>query len=184
MKTILDFEQPDFVIFTGDLLTADLIISNSTRFIDAAFEAVSQKGYKWGTTYGNHENGMATTREQIFETESKYANSYTQHGDEKMAGLTNYFIPVYAHAGGGETPLVILWFFDSRGGFDPTGVKPSTIDETVVEWFRTESQRITDTWGRIPALAFFHIPTYATRNTLNRFKLVIVCYNFNFQIRL
>jgi len=157
MNAILDFEYPDFVVFTGDLMTSDAILFNSTRFIHAAFEAVSTKGYKWGSTYGNHDNGAATTREQVFAAESEYANSYTQHGPTDVVGLTNYFLPIYPQEG--ETPALILWFFDSRGGFDPSGIKPSNVDETVVAWFKVEDQKISDQWGKLPALAFFHIPT-------------------------
>jgi hypothetical protein len=100
------------------------------------------------------------TREAIFSTESKYNLSYTQHSPEGVLGLTNYYLPIYpVEIEENQSPALILWFFDSRGGFDPAGIKPSNVDESVVEWFLQEHHNITETWGQIPALAFFHIPT-------------------------
>jgi len=164
MRDILQFDRPDFVVFTGDLITGDAILYNSTAFIDTLLTPVVEGGYRWASCYGNHDNGIATTREQIFATESKYSNCYTRNdGTDDLAGLTNYYLPIYRSTqqgnGTDEKPALILWFFDSRGGFDPNGFKPSTVDESVVAWFVSENANINRTWGYIPALAFFHIPT-------------------------
>jgi hypothetical protein len=160
MTDILGYEKPDLVVFTGDLITGDVLLVNATGYIDLLLTPVVQGNYKWASTYGNHDNGMAVTREAIFRTESKYENCYTQHGGEGLAGLTNYYLPVYApETESNPNPVLILWFFDSRGGFDPSGPKPSTVDEGVVEWFKETNRNITELWGKIPALAFFHIPT-------------------------
>jgi len=160
MADILEFEHPDFVVFTGDLITGDVLVVNATGYIDLLLTPLVEGNYRWAATYGNHDNGIAVTREAIFKTESKYDLSYTQHGSEDLLGLTNYYLPVYsATAEENSAPALILWFFDSRGGFDPAGVKPSLVDETVVEWFIQENANLTEQWGKIPALAFFHIPT-------------------------
>jgi hypothetical protein len=74
-----------------------------------------------------------------------------------LIGLTNYYLPVYPPIG--DVPELILWFFDSQGGFDPSGIKPSIVDESVVQWFKNESAAVEMKWGRVPALAYFHIPT-------------------------
>jgi hypothetical protein len=50
-------ERPDFVVFTGDFITGDAILSNSTGFIDTLLTPVVAGGYKWASTYGNHDNG-------------------------------------------------------------------------------------------------------------------------------
>jgi hypothetical protein len=161
MTDILEFDTPDFVVFTGDLITGDAILINSTGFIEQLLTPLLSAGYRWASTYGNHDNGVATTREQIYATESKYENCYTTNdGTDLLPGLTNYYLPVYPSVESvGETPVLILWFFDSRGGFDPNGFKPSNVDEAVVNWFITKNAELTAAWGAVPALAFFHIPT-------------------------
>jgi len=160
MTDILNFDKPDFVVFTGDLITGDVLVVNPTGYIDTLLAPVNDGNYKWASTYGNHDNGLGVTREGIFRTESKYNLSYTQHGGEGLAGLTNYYLPVYAVEGEpNPNAVLILWFFDSRGGFDVTGPHPSTVDESVVAWFEEQNRNITQLWGTLPALAFFHIPT-------------------------
>lgn len=98
--------------------------------------------------------------------ESTFSNSYTQtDGTDDLAGLTNYYLLVYSSNATSnvtnevETPVLIMWFFDSRGGFDMYGLKPANVDETVVNWFKVENAKMKKKWGIVPALAFFHIPT-------------------------
>lgn len=62
---------------------------------------------------------------------------------------------------------MILWFFDSRGGFSPgpdsTSV-PDWVDESVATWIDTESAAMNAAWGPATsrgALAFVHIPPHA-----------------------
>jgi hypothetical protein len=104
------------------------------------------------------------TREEILQTEQKYNFSYTQQGEEGLVGTTNYYIPIYPpqSSGGNGTdgaPALILWFFDSRGGRNASGGIPAYVHESVVDWFVKETERLNQTWGPIPSLAFFHYPT-------------------------
>jgi len=165
MSDILSWENPDFVVFTGDLITEEFLVApNGTAYIDMLLQPVVQGNYKWGSTYGNHDSGVLVTREDILATEQQYPNAYTRHGGEGLPGTTNYFVPIYAPQNTSdtteaETPAVILWFFDSRGGRKPGGTFPATVHDNVVQWFRNESEKIKATWGPVPSYAFFHYPT-------------------------
>jgi len=68
-----------------------------------------------------------------------------------------------------SSPALVLWFFDSRGGFDPTGIKPYNVDASVVNWFRETNLKLLEKWGRVPALAYFHIPTWDSFGTKSIF---------------
>lgn len=66
---------------------------------------------------------------------------------------------------------MILWFFDSRGGFHYQQTHPdgsrvgqaNWVDLSVVAWFLKESALLTAKYGKvIPSMAFVHIPTYAS----------------------
>lgn len=96
--------------------------------------------------------------------EQSYGEScYTSLADSSLPGVTNYFIPVYgmenATISGEEKPVMIWWFFDSRGGRTVDGKVPAYVDDKVVEWFRNENSNIRSKWGQLPSLVFVHIPT-------------------------
>lgn len=87
------------------------------------------------------------------------------------AGVSNYYLPVYPY-NGSSTPSLILWFFDSRGGFlyqtkNATGAKvgqPNWVDTSVVNWFKQTNAQLTNQYQKtIPSLAFVHIPTNASQ---------------------
>lgn len=46
MRDILQFENPDFVIFTGDQVTGDIMYPNVTEYIKMLLKPVVEKGYK------------------------------------------------------------------------------------------------------------------------------------------
>lgn len=92
---------------------------------------------------------------------------------DEEAGVSNYYIPVYENECADQscTPELLLWFFDSRGGFryqqkDDTGNRvgqPNWVDGSVVNWFLQTNAEFVSQYNKIiPSLAFVHIPTYAS----------------------
>ncbi|KAG4067429.1 hypothetical protein HA402_009666 [Bradysia odoriphaga] len=164
MRDILEMEQPDFVIFTGDLVTGDKMYPNVSEYIHMLLKPVVEKGYKWASVYGNHDSAPNVSRHEILRAEQSYGQScYTTQADPSLPGVTNYFIPIYgqenATIAGKEKPVMVWWFFDSRGGRTVDGKVPEYVDESVVEWFRNENSNIRSKWGQLPSLVFVHIPT-------------------------
>lgn len=120
--------------------------------------------FRWATVYGNHDSAPNVTRQEILRAEQSYGKScYTSQADVNLPGVTNYFIPVYGIDNGTtadkEKPVMIWWFFDSRGGRTAENRIPEYVDDTVVEWFRNENNNIRSKWGEVPSLVFVHIPT-------------------------
>ena len=54
-----------------------------------------------------------------------------------------------------QRPLWVVYFLDSGGGTYPELVYPDQIS-----WFNQTASHIRESYGPIPALAFFHIPRY------------------------
>ncbi|KAJ5143928.1 uncharacterized protein N7515_002715 [Penicillium bovifimosum] len=176
MSYILDKENPDFVVINGDLVSGEWTHkADSSRFIHEVVSPLVDGGYRWGSTYGNHDSEInLNPKEDMFKAEHEYSNSLTQSrvsGDR--AGITNYYLPVYPHS---ETntessaPALLLWFFDSKGGhyYKPEGEggpsvkRPSWIDKSVVDWFTKTNAKLSKKHGKpIPSLAFYHIPAHA-----------------------
>lgn len=46
MEDILGWETPDFVVFTGDLVTGDLMIRNVSEYIHMILRPVVEKRYR------------------------------------------------------------------------------------------------------------------------------------------
>lgn len=46
MRDTLQLENPDFVVFTGDLVTGEVMFSNATEYIHLLLKPVVEQGYK------------------------------------------------------------------------------------------------------------------------------------------
>ena len=172
MNEVLNAESQQLVVLNGDLITGEnAYLENSTVYIDQIVGPLVERGLTWASTYGNHDSQYNLSRHDILAHERRYQNARTSQmvfGNE--SGVSNYYLPVYPSNGGHE-PCLILWFFDSRGGFyfqqkNASGAdigQPDWVDVSVVDWFKKTNARLNKRHGRaIPSLAFVHIPTNAS----------------------
>jgi DNA repair exonuclease SbcCD nuclease subunit len=57
MSAVLDAETPDFVVYLGDVVTANNIaIQNASLFWDKAISPTRDRGIPWATLFGNHDD--------------------------------------------------------------------------------------------------------------------------------
>ncbi|CAG7986252.1 unnamed protein product [Penicillium olsonii] len=174
MSYILSEEDIDFVVINGDLVSGERTHkADSKKYIADVVSPLVEGGYRWASTYGNHDSEVnLNPKEDMYEAEKKFTNSLTRSaisGDE--AGITNYYLPVFSHGDKNtSTPALLLWFFDSKGGHyyqqegkeGPSVKRPSWIDESVVEWFTETNSKLLKEYGKVvPSLAFYHIPAHA-----------------------
>ena len=146
MRQVLSQEQPDFVILNGDLITGENTFAfNSTNYVDEIVAPLVEGGYRWASTYGNHDSKYNLSREALYAQEKKYANAYTEHGPAGTDGVTNYVLPVFPSntTGSSQKPVALLWFFDSRGGSEYQSL-PANVDNIdnyvsngTVSWYRS-----------------------------------------------
>jgi hypothetical protein len=161
------------VVLNGDLITGDnTYLENSTDYLDMIVAPLVERNLTWASTYGNHDSDFNLSRENLLGRERLYLNSRTtQMVFHPLAGVTNYYLPVYP-SNGSDIPSLILWFFDSRGGFyyqqqTDSGERigqPDWVDQSVVDWFKKTSSSLARQHNRvIPSIGFVHIPTNASR---------------------
>lgn len=178
MEGILDAEPgTSLVVLNGDLITGEnAFLENSTHYVDQIVGPMVRRGLTWASAYGNHDNDYNISSLGIFAREKKWPNARTQQVvPDPDTGVTNYYLPIYAADCDSKdkcSPELLLWFFDSRGGFhfqrkDPgTGKRvgrPNWVDTRVVDWFTQTNSNLVSAAGRvIPSLAFAHIPTNAS----------------------
>ncbi|KAG6002261.1 hypothetical protein E4U54_000919 [Claviceps lovelessii] len=187
MNRVLDAESPNLVVLNGDLITGEnTFLENSTAYIDQIVEPLVQRRLSWASTYGNHDHNFNMSARGILAREQRFPGCKTRSMvPGRNAGVSNYYLAVYP-AGctatttttttkrkhGCSAPDLLLWFFDSRGGFyfrernNATGApigQPDWVDVSVVQWFQTTNARLRSRHGKvIPSLAFVHIPTNAS----------------------
>ncbi|KAK0771739.1 hypothetical protein LTR87_017468, partial [Friedmanniomyces endolithicus] len=177
MNQVLDAETQQLVVLNGDLITGEnAYLENATVKIDQIVAPLLARGLTWASTYGNHDSQYNLSRHAILAREHRWPrHARTQqmvHGPD--AGVSNYYLPVYPSTGNTDEPCLLLWFFDSRGGFHfqqrnaSSGAhigQPDWVDQSVVDWFEATNARLTAQYNRssIPSLAFVHIPTNASQ---------------------
>ncbi|KAI5920664.1 Metallo-dependent phosphatase-like protein [Camillea tinctor] len=162
VKKVLERESSQLVVLNGDLISGyGTRADNATLYLDQMVAPIVELGLPWATTYGNHDNQAYSRSTELLKREQNYEKSCTKNmlPDNPQAGVSNYFLKVYAASANQDIPEVILWFFDSRGGDEPH----DWVDDSVVDWFKETNANITQQYKKtIPSLAFFHIPITAT----------------------
>lgn len=57
MSTVLDNEGPDFVVYLGDIITANnIMIENASLYWDLAMSPTRARGIPWASVFGNHDD--------------------------------------------------------------------------------------------------------------------------------
>lgn len=149
-------------------------VKNGTQYVDQIVKPLIDRNLTWGSTYGNHDHQPNLDGNALFKRERTWPGCRTQKMVcGKNAGTTNYYLPVYPADCGEKDcePELILWFFDSRGGYyfqqrDSNGRPvhhPNWVDKSVVEWYQKTNTHLQEKYDKlIPSLAFVHIPVNTT----------------------
>ena len=164
---ILEIEGPDFVIFTGDIMTQGSPQKAYDR-LAAIFEKVK---IPWAVVFGNHESENNTTRKVL----ADYLQSLpfclnSDIGD--TYGNSNFVLEV---KGKNKKTGALLYCMDSNtySTLKPTVDGYGWFDFSQINWYREKSKEFTlaNDGNPLPALAFFHIPlpeyTDAWNNKVN-----------------
>ncbi|KAJ8521806.1 hypothetical protein ONZ45_g1542 [Pleurotus djamor] len=183
MRKVLGDEGMDYAVINGDLITGENTFrDNSTLLVDEIMAPFNEAKVPFSSTHGNHDNQANITHLDEIRRELRVAPlSYTRIappgiGGADTEGPGNYWVPIY-RSKEDEAPALVLWFFDSRGGFSPGHTSHPVSDwvHSSVATYISEQTRLMDAaWGPghlRSAIAFVHIPPYAiqaVQKTLNQ----------------
>jgi hypothetical protein len=162
MRTVLDVEKPDFVIFTGDNVT-DPPVKEGLKLLA---EPVVSRHIPYVMLLGNHdsEKKMQTNRYELGKTIRKLPGYYAIAPIKHIEGQNNYVIEV--KGANHKKTEALLYCWDSNDYDTIAGKKVyAGIQSDQVEWYERNSRRYTKNNKQpIPSLAFFHVPLpeYAT----------------------
>lgn len=154
INQVLDEEQPDFVIFTGDVVYS----APADKGMLQVLEQVSKRKLPFVVTFGNHDNEQGMTREQLYDIICQVPGNLMP--DRGSVLSPDYVLTVKASSDA-KKDAAILYCMDSHSYSplkDVKGYAWLTFDQ--VNWYRQQSAAYTAQNGGkpLPALAFFHIP--------------------------
>nr|CAB3479407.1 unnamed protein product [Digitaria exilis] len=189
MAAVLDAEKPDFVVYLGDLVTANnLPIPNASLYWDRAVSAARGRGVPWAAVFGNHDDmafewppewfspdgvpplrcpppsPSGTDRGCSFRGTPRIDLMTTEISNNRLSYSSNG--PKDLWPGVSNYVLQVL----SRNRDDPAllmyfldsggGSYTEVVSSAQVKWFQSQSQFLNPD-GRIPELIFWHIPSTA-----------------------
>lgn len=154
INEVLDAEQPDLVIFTGDVIYSAPADSGMVQVL----EQVSKRKLPFVVTFGNHDDEQGLSRQQLYDIIRKVPGNIMP--DRGTASSPDYALTVKSSSNP-QKDAAVLYCMDSRSYSplkDVKGYAWLTFDQ--VNWYRQQSAAFTAQNGGqpIPALAFFHIP--------------------------
>lgn len=154
MESTLDNEQPDVVVFTGDIV----VKAPTPKGWDEVLDVVISRNIPYIITLGNHDDESEWSRIQVAEYLSKKPLLLnTQANLPNVDGVLNASIAV---TGQHNSPAFTLYAMDSKAYSQVKAIKGyDWFGFSQVDWYLKESAKIAAKNERIiPALAFFHIP--------------------------
>ncbi|CAI5709143.1 unnamed protein product [Hyaloperonospora brassicae] len=192
LDELLDIEQPDFVVFTGDNVQQHQDPGMHKLSMNTFIARVESRRIPWCAVYGNHDAEGGLSREDMLELMIQGKQySHVKYGPRDIDGVGNYEVNVVAPANGpwGERGSTVfrMYFLDSHALID-TAVYPSINDAGDYDWIK-ESQiefyrelalsHIAEEAannnsvlpnGSIPAVMYYHIPVpeYGLASPLTR----------------
>ncbi len=155
VKTVLGLENPDLIVFTGDVVTGRPV---KKAWADI-FAVCAEFNIPFAVTFGNHDDEHGTTREGLCEIVSSHPLSLMPANLYEVGSSRCYVVNVLSSKG--DKPINALFMMDSNA-YSPIksieGYGWFTNDQ--IQWYRQTSAAIRQANNRkpLPALGFFHIP--------------------------
>lgn len=157
MERIIAMEQPDLVVFAGDL-TASARSKDPLQSFRSAVAVAEENRVAWAAVFGNHDSEGSLPRKRMHEEQFLHEYCVAQPDPPGVSGAGNYALTIDDRAG---KPAASLFFLDS-GDYSPIDAVGGYdwIRRDQIEWYVSESRQLAEQNGGapLPALAFFHIP--------------------------
>ena len=141
-RNVLDAEQPDLVVFSGDLVSGWRGHSKRgwmEQMMRKILEYPNSQGYPHAIALGNHDAEANLDRAGVLKQDRAISGdlSYSQVGPEDITGASNYYIEVHSGVSGHEDRVDLrLWFFDSMSrGCEGNSSSWGCVARDTIEWY-------------------------------------------------
>ena len=167
IKTLVDKEQPNLVIFTGDNVIGASNADSLRKCLDSLVGYIEEKQIPWCHVYGNHDRERALSNEEQQEIYQSY--KYCISKDERgVDGVGNYVHGIFNRDGSLGS---VIYFLDSGTSNGSYGY--DYITDNQIAWYKNTSDILKEYNGgeAVKGIMAFHIPLkenqYAYENRLN-----------------
>lgn len=153
MEKILKEELPDLVVFTGDMVCGE----RNYTFIDGVIASMKKANTRWAFTFGNHDAEVGAGKDVLLKLQQQSPLCLTEAGDSNASGVGNFSLNVLGQ--NSNKPAWVLYFFDSGClNSNPKVEGYDFIKRDQINWYINKSTKYRNSFGKVPALSFFHIP--------------------------
>jgi hypothetical protein len=174
IEAVLDDQQPNLVVFTGDNITKGCDTPDEVKTaIHHIVAPVDSRGIPWFITYGNHDEDSTPKsgldEEEMLAIYRSYKYNINKPSPKGVHGTGNMNVLV-SNAKGNKT-VFNIWGLDS-GRYAPDEIADQSIEAdglpywdwirpSQIEWYTKTSEELEKRNGRkIPSFMFFHIPLW------------------------
>ncbi|MDR1781067.1 MAG: metallophosphoesterase family protein [Tannerella sp.] len=154
INRMLDYEKPDLVVITGDLIFA----APGEPGLRMILEPIISRKLPFAVTWGNHDNNDCDmTRREM----QDYVERQPYNVGFRVDGLNAESVFKLPIKGSDGKTSFVLWVMDSGAYSRIQGVEGyDFISYEQIEWYNRESRALREANDGfpVPALAFYHIP--------------------------
>ena len=171
IEGILDQENPDLVVFTGDQIKGyglSYLHGDKRKKVEQAIdnytEPVDRRGIPFAVTFGNHDPQVGVSDEDQMAMYRVFPNCIVPE-DGFGFGPGTFSVPVYGSDG--EKPALNIYMIDSGGNAPEGGY--DAVEPEKIEWYKSVRDKLKEKWGGyIPSFVFQHIPVQEIYNLFDR----------------
>src|SRR5690625_3856740 len=97
IDTIIQSENPDLIVITGDLIWSEH--EGAAQTYKRVLDVISKWDIPFAIVYGNHDSEANITRNELFNIQKEYVGSIAKRGPDNIHGIGNYSLTIQSNAG-------------------------------------------------------------------------------------
>ncbi|KAN0049919.1 hypothetical protein ACTA71_003017 [Dictyostelium dimigraforme] len=170
-ENILDYEKPDLVIFSGDMISGYLgpfknDYTNYWKYWKLFTEPLIERNIPWAITFGNHDGEGSLSTSEILEIDQSFKLSLSESNSVEMHGIANYVLKIASSNSSKESPASLIYIFDSSTQ-GCSKLDWGCVHQDQVDWFKNTSK----SFNKTDSIAFVHIPPVEIIDLWNKFPV-------------